>query len=74
MSRLTQAEVAYAEQFITQVYFTYFFIRQQSFSIALCQYPSIIEDVGMMADTQHFPHVVVGDEDTNILFCQLVDC
>ena len=60
-------------EFVTEIYLAHFFVRQERFRIALCQYPAFVEDVGMVADTQHFPDIVVRDEHADILLCQLVD-
>jgi hypothetical protein len=58
-------------EFLTQVYLAHIIIGQYGFRLAFRKNLAVIENVGVIANAERFPDVVVGDQDTNIQIRQV---
>ena len=60
-------------EFAAQVNIPYMLVIQHFIRRAGGDHPSGIQYIGMMADTQHFADIVIGDQNANIAITEVFD-
>src|SRR5512134_4087297 len=52
-------------EMLSQVDLSYAFIINDFFRLAGSEHGAVVDDVGAIADAERFPHIVIGDQDTD---------
>ena len=58
-------------EFPAQIDFAYLVIDEYGFRFSLCQNLAVIENVGVVANAEGFPDVMVGNQDANVALAQV---
>src|SRR5687768_2878208 len=60
-------------EMFSQLYFSHAFIINDFIRITAGQYLAVADNIGMIANTQRFPYVMIGDEHADVAFLEKPD-